>query len=85
MVTLLVVQPGSLRMSGFPRLQHVETEDFHPDVIVDWGGTSYKVFLNGKRIGTEATSFQRRVASLKSLKELPRCRSAGHGCQCISL
>lgn len=27
--------------------------DFHPDVIVDWGGTSYKVFLNGKRIGTE--------------------------------
>ncbi|CAJ1397682.1 unnamed protein product [Effrenium voratum] len=27
--------------------------DFQPDVIVDWGGTSYKVFLNGKRIGTE--------------------------------
>lgn len=27
--------------------------DFHPDIIVDWGGTSYKVFMNGKRIGTE--------------------------------
>jgi len=27
--------------------------DFHPDIIVDWGGSSYKVFIDGKRIGTE--------------------------------
>ncbi|CAE7772716.1 SYRV3 [Symbiodinium sp. CCMP2456] len=30
-----------------------ESFDFHPDIIVDWGGSSYKVFMDGKRIGTE--------------------------------
>ena len=51
----------------------VKTEDFHPDVIVDWGGTSYKVFLNGKRIGTEASS-RRVVKKGRSDSISPRLR-----------
>lgn len=30
-----------------------EVGDFVPDAIVDWGGSSYKVYVDGKRIGTE--------------------------------
>lgn len=38
-----------------PRFAALGTQDFHPDIIVDWGGSSYKVFIDGKRIGTEVT------------------------------
>jgi len=30
-----------------------EIGDFTPDTIVDWGGSSFKVFIGGKRVGTE--------------------------------
>jgi len=64
------------------------TQDFHPDIIVDWGGSSYKVFIDGKRIGTEVTlSFSFFWGGKKYEKVLRKgvIFFAGDGCQFISL
>ena len=57
-------------------------QDFHPDIIVDWGGSSYKVFMDGKRIGTEALDM---VWSAQSQVKITQMLLVGHGCECISL
>ena len=66
------------------------TQDFHPDIIVDWGGSSYKVFIDGERIGTEVTlSFffwgRKKVNKYVKVLFLVWVVCAGDGCQFISL